>query len=137
MTRPTIAVAGLKEFGKSLRKLDSDLPKGIRIALNDAVTLVIDYARPRVPKRTGRAAASLKAKSTRTKARLSMGGRRAPYMPWLDFGGKTGPKRSVVRPFLKEGRYVYKGLAERRDEITEVMERSILDIARQAGLEVD
>lgn len=135
--RPTIAVSGLKEFSKGLRQLDAELPKGLRIALNDAVTLVIDYARPKIPRRSGRAAATLKAKSTRTQARISMGGSRAPYMPWLDFGGKVGPKKSVERPFLKDGRYVYKGLAERRGQITDVMERGIRDVARRAGLEVD
>ncbi|MFI1195516.1 HK97 gp10 family phage protein [Micromonospora sp. NPDC020750] len=135
--RQTIAVGGLKEFGKGLRKLDADLPKALRLAMNGAVGLVIDYAAPRIPKRTGRAASTLKAKSTRTQARIGMGGRKAPYMPWLDFGGKVGPNRSVSRPFLKDGRYVYRGLAERRDQITEVMERGIRDVARQAGLEVD
>ncbi|WKU03847.1 HK97 gp10 family phage protein [Micromonospora sp. HUAS LYJ1] len=135
--RQTIAVGGLKEFSKGLRKLDSDLPKALRIAMNAAAGLVIDYAVPRIPRRSGRAASTLKAKSTRTAARIAMGGKRAPYMPWLDFGGKVGPNRSVSRPFLKDGRFVYKGLAERREQITDVMERGIRDVARQAGLEVD
>ncbi|MFJ8685055.1 HK97 gp10 family phage protein [Micromonospora wenchangensis] len=137
MTRPTVAVKGLKEFSKALRKMDAELPKGLRLAMNDAAGLVIDYAKPKIPRRTGQAAGTLKAKSTRTAARIGMGGSRAPYMPWLDFGGKVGRKRSVVRPFLKEGRYVYRGLAARRPQITEVMERGIRDLARQAGLEVD
>ncbi|MFJ8687197.1 HK97 gp10 family phage protein [Micromonospora wenchangensis] len=135
--RQTIAVGGLKEFSKGLRKLDADLPKALRIAMNAAAGLVIDYAVPRIPRRGGRAASTLKAKSTRTAARIAMGGKRAPYMPWLDFGGKVGPNRSVVRPFLKDGRFVYKGLAERREQITDVMEKGIRDVARQAGLEVD
>ncbi|MEU6387660.1 hypothetical protein ABZ847_29350 [Streptomyces bauhiniae] len=135
--RQTIAVSGLKEFSKGLRQLDSDLPKALRIAMNAAATLVIDYAVPKIPRRSGRAASTLKAKSTRTAARIAMGGKRAPYMPWLDFGGKVGPNRSVSRPFLKDGRFVYKGLAERREQITDVMERGIRDVARQAGLEVD
>ncbi|MEV4846137.1 HK97 gp10 family phage protein [Micromonospora matsumotoense] len=135
--RQTIAVSGLKEFSKGLRQLDSDLPKALRLAMNAAATLVIDYAVPKIPRRSGRAAATLKAKSTRTAARIAMGGKRAPYMPWLDFGGKVGPNRSVSRPFLKDGRFVYKGLAERREQITDVMERGIRDVARQAGLEVD
>lgn len=137
MTRPTVAVSGLKEFSKALRKIDSELPKGLRLAMNDAANLVIDYAKPKIPRRSGRAAGTLKAKSTRTAARIGMGGSRAPYTPWLDFGGKVGRNRSVVRPFLKDGRYVYAGLAAQRPKINDVMERALRDLARQAGLEVD
>jgi hypothetical protein len=94
-----IKIEGLAEFQRNLRKLDSDLPKMLRIAFNDATGLVIDYARPRVARRSGRAAGTVKAKSTRTAARVSAGGRRAPYYPWLDFGGKGPGNRPAARPF--------------------------------------
>jgi hypothetical protein len=135
--RQTIAVSGLKEFSKALRQLDAEAPKALRVAWNAAAGLVIDYAKPRIPKRTGAAAATLKPRSTRTAVRVSFGGSKAPYMPWLDFGGRVGPGRSVARPFVSEGRYVYKGLAVRRGAITDVMERGVADVARRAGLEVD
>jgi hypothetical protein len=66
-----------------------------------------------------------------------MGGSRAPYAPWLDFGGQGRvPGRPGPRPFIREGRYVYKGLAVHRDEITERMSVAFSDLARQAGFEV-
>ncbi|MEK8107406.1 hypothetical protein NKG94_23815 [Micromonospora sp. M12] len=69
-------------------------------------------------------------------ARIALGGRRAPYAPWLDFGGRVGPSRSVVRPYVRGGRYVYKGLEVRRDRVTEIMSEALTALARDAGLEV-
>src|SRR5574342_787900 len=129
-----IKIDGLAQFSRNLRKLDADLPKALRIALNDAADVIVDYARPRIPKRTGRAASTLKSRSTRTAVRVSAGGRRAPWYPWLDFGGKVGRNRSVERAFIKEGRYIYKGYFAKRDEFSEVLTRSLLDVARQAGI---
>jgi hypothetical protein len=131
-----IKIEGLAEFQRNLRKLDSDLPKMLRIAFNDATGLVIDYARPRVARRSGRAAGTVKAKSTRTAARVSAGGRRAPYYPWLDFGGKGPGNRPAARPFYKEGRYLWKALVVKRDELQAGLESALVGVAAQAGFEV-
>ena len=131
-----IRIEGLAQFRSGLKRMDKDLPKGIRIALNSVVDIVVDDARPRIPRRTGRAAASLKSQSTQTKARIKAGGNRAPYFPWLDFGGRTGPGRSVERPFFKKGRYVWLSFADKRDEVTEALEGAMVDVARGAGLDV-
>lgn len=132
-----IRVDGLAEFSRNLRKLDADLPKALRIALNEAADVVVDYATRHVPTRTGRAKRSLKARSTRTEARVSGGGNRAPHYPWLDFGGKVGRNKSVSRPFYSDGRYIYKGYFARRDEFGEVLTRALLGVAEQAGIAVD
>ncbi|GLI00305.1 HK97 gp10 family phage protein [Phytohabitans aurantiacus] len=131
-----IKIEGLAEFQRNLRKLDSDLPKALRIAFNDATGLVIDYARPRVPRRSGRAAGTIKAKSTRTEARVSGGGRRAPYYPWLDFGGKGPGNRPAQRPFYKEGRFLWKALVVKRDALQSALEGALIGVAEQAGFEV-
>lgn len=132
-----IGVEGLAEFNRGLRKLDKDAPKGLRLALNEAADLLIDRTRPLIPKRTGAAAKSLKAKSTRTSARVSVGGKKAPYYPWLDFGGKTGRKKSVDRKFYKEGRYLYPTLRKVRPEIEAKLLQALVGVARDAGLDVD
>lgn len=137
MTAARIEVKGLREFQTQLRKMDSDLPKQLRTALNQASELVIDYAQAHMPKKTGKARASLKARSSQREARIAMGGRKAPYAPWLDFGGKGKHGRPAPRPYMKEGRYVYKGLAVKRSEVLDVMQQAITDVARGAGLEVD
>lgn len=130
-----IRVTGLREFQAQLRAMDAGLPKQLRLALNEAAAEIIDYAAPRFPRRSGAAAASLKARSSQRVARIALGGRRAPYAPWLDFGGKVGPSRSVVRPYIRGGRYVYKGLEVRRDRVTEIMSGALTQLARDAGVE--
>lgn len=132
-----IKIDGLAEFTRNIRKLDSDLGKAVRIALNEAADVVVGYARPRIPRRSGRAQASIKARSTGTAVRVQGGSRRVPYYPWLDFGGRVGRRRSVIRPFLKDGRYIYAAYFDHGDEFTEVLERALVDVARQAGIEVD
>lgn len=132
----TIAVSGLRELSRSLSKVDGESAKQLRIVFNEAAELVITTARPRIPRRTGRAAGSLKTKSTRTAVRVAFGGPRAPYYPWLDFGGKVGRRKSVVRPFLSDGRYVYPAYYDRRDDIVRAMQEGIERVARGAGLEV-
>lgn len=138
MTASKVEIRGLKEFQAQLRRMDADLPKRLRLALNDASELVIDYARARMPTKTGRARASLKARSSQREARVGMGGRKAPYAPWLDFGGQGKHKgRPTPRPFLKEGRYVYAGLAANRPEVIAIMQRAITDLAHDAGVGID
>jgi hypothetical protein len=66
-----------------------------------------------------------------------MGGKKAPYMPWLDFGGKTGIHKSVHRPFYKEGRYLYPTLGRIRPDIEKALGSALVAVARDAGLEVD
>lgn len=132
-----IQVTGLREFQAQLRAMDAGLPKQLRLALNAAADVIIDYAQPRFPHRTGRAAASLKARSSQRVARIALGGRRAPYAPWLDFGGQGRVKgRPPAREFIRSGRYVYKGLEVRREQVTEIMSSALAQLARDAGLEV-
>lgn len=131
-----IRIDGLAQFNRNLRKLDGDLPKLLRVSLNDATGVIIGYAKPRIPKRSGRAAGTLRARSTRTKARVSAGGRRAPYYPWLDFGGKGPNNRPAKRPFYVDGRYLYQALIIKRDEFHAALTRSLVGVAEQAGIEV-
>lgn len=135
--KATVQVEGLTEFVRGLKKLDKELPKGLRIALNECSDFLIKKTQPLIPRRTGKAVGSLKARSTQKTVRIAVGGRKAPYYPWLDFGGKTGRKNSAVRPFYKEGRYLYPTLRKNRDEFTKIMEGAIVTIARDAGLDVD
>lgn len=133
-----IRIDGLAEFTRNLRKLDADLPKALRVAMNGAAKVVVDWAQPRVPRRSGRAARSVKARSTRSAVRVAGGGARVPYYPWLDFGGEGRIKgHPAKRPFKKEGRYLWAGLAAKRDEVRKVTEQALLDAARSAGVEVD
>jgi len=132
----TIKVEGLDQFVKGLKALDRELPKALRKGLNEAVDLVVTVARSKVTRRSGRAAGSLRAGSTQKAARIIAGGTRAPYYPWLDFGGRVGRRRSVVRRFYKSGRYIYPSLEEKRPETERLISQAIADAGRSAGIEV-
>lgn len=137
MSGDKIRIDGLKEFQRALRDMDAALPKQIRVILNQATAVVIDWARPRVPRRSGRAVSSIKARSSQREARVAIGGTKAPYMPWLDFGGEGRVKgRPAARPFIRKGRYLYAGLDATRDEVTEIMSKGLDELGRSAGLEV-
>lgn len=135
--RHAISIDGLGVFVRNLKVIDSQLPKTLRVGLNQSAEVILDYARPRIPKRSGRAVRSLKARSTQNSVRIAAGGPRAVYYPWLDFGGHVGPGGSVARPFRKDGRYIYAAYFARRAEFAHILERALLDTVRAAGIEVD
>lgn len=137
MTRASIEVSGLREFQKSLRDADAGLPKQLRIVLNEAGQVIIDYARPRFPRKSGDAVNSLKLRSSQRAVRLAYGGRKAPYAPWLDFGGQGRVHgRPGKRPFITEGRYLYPGLRTQADKIQKVMADGLTRLATEAGMDV-
>jgi len=133
-----IEVGGLARLSRGLKAVDTDAPKELRLALNAAANLLVEHTRPKIPQLTGAARRSLVARSTRTSARVAIGGKRAPYFPWLDFGGQgRRPGRPAQRQFLREGRYVYPTLREIRPKIEQQLQDSITAVIANAGLEAD
>jgi hypothetical protein len=132
-----IRIEGLREFLRAVKRANADLPKAVRLAGNAAADIVVRTAKPRVPQRTGRAAGTIRARSTQSEARVAAGGARVPYYPWLDFGGRVGRNHATKRPFIKKGRYIWAAYADHIPQIQETMAESLADVARQAGLGVD
>jgi hypothetical protein len=133
-----IEVGGLTQLSRGLKAIDKDAPKELRLALNSAAQLLVDETRPKIPTVSGAARRSLVARSTRTSARVGVGGKKAPYFPWLDFGGEGRVKgRPAKREFIKEGRYVYPTLREIRPRIEAQLQESISTVIRDAGLQED
>jgi hypothetical protein len=133
-----VEVGGLAALSRGLKAVDSNAPKELRLALNSAADLLVDETKPTIPSDTGAARRSLVARSTRTSARVAVGGKRAPYFPWLDFGGQgRRPGRPAARPFLREGRYVYPALRHIRPKIEQQLQESISAVIRNAGLVED
>jgi hypothetical protein len=131
-----VKIEGLREFQASLRRMDRDLPKQLRVVLNEAAEVVVEGARPKIPRRTGRAAASLRVQSSQRESRVAAGGARVPYYGWLDFGGSVGRKRSIRRPFLRDGRYIYPTFRDRRATFQRILEKGLHDLATKSGLDV-
>lgn len=136
MATEPIKVYGWREFNRNLRRLDAQLPKALRLAGNEAAQIVVDWAQPRVPRRSGAAAATYKARSTRTAARVSAGSNKVPYVAWLDYGGRVGRRAAVRREYIKEGRYLYPGYAENAGKVRAVLVAALHKVADEAGLEV-
>lgn len=135
MASDAIRIDGLKQFVGDLKKLDSELPKVLRVAFNAAGADIVDDAQSKIETKSGKARASIKMKSTQKEARIVGGSNKVPYYAWLDFGGKI-PKGGR-RPFIREGRYIYAAYFRNRDGVAVKLELALLDAARAAGIEVD
>lgn len=134
----SIRIKGLRELNKQLRAISADAPKQLRLVNNEAATIVVHAAKPKIPNgppQAGHAASSIKAASTRTAVRIKAGGPKFPYFPWLDFGGRVGRRKHSVRPFLKSGRYVWKSYADNREKVTQTLADGLKKVIADAGLD--
>lgn len=136
MSGLAIKVVGLNEFRRGLKGIDAGLPKTMRGVLNEVAEDFLGWVRPKVPSRTGAARASLRAQSTQSQARIAAGGPKAEYYPWLDFGGRVGRRKSVVRPYIPDGRYIFPTLVEHRADTESSMAKGLSQLARSNGVEV-
>ena len=137
MTVDPIKIGGLRDFQRALKLMDGESQKQLRVVLNSVAETVAAGARRRVPTKTGKAKASIKVASSQREARIKAGGPRASHYPWLDFGGRVGKGRSVLRPFVQRGRYLYPTYDASRPEIQAALEKALTDLARTAGVGVD
>lgn len=137
MSSLAIKVVGLNEFRRGLKGIDAGLHKTMRVTLNEVAEEFVGWVRPKIPRKTGAAAASLKAQSTQSQARIAAGGPKAPYYPWIDFGGRVGPKKSVVRPYIPDGRYIFPTLVERGPDVQSAMLKGLGQLASSNGVQVD
>lgn len=129
-----ISVSNLDEVRRGLRKAGDGLDKDLGKAGKAAADIVAQAAKAKVPVVTGRAKSTLRAAVVRGGGGVRFGGAKAPYAAWLDYGGRVGRNKSVVRPFKREGRIVYPTLAERRQEVIEKYEELVKDVLRRANL---
>lgn len=137
MDDASVKVTGIVELQKALREIDKELPKELAAGLAEAADIVARAARQKMPVKTGRAVASVKVRKQQRGAALAYGGSKAPYAPWLDFGGSVGRHKSIHRPVITGGRYIYPALKEHdvevRAKVDEVLER----MAKKAGFDTD
>lgn len=131
-----IEITGLAALNRGLKAIDSDAPKQLRLALNTSATDFTEKLKRKVPVKSGAAQRSLVARSTRTSARIAVGGKKAPYYPWLDFGGQGRRQgRPAGRPFIKVGRYFYPTLEREKAAIADSLQAALDTVIRNAGLE--
>lgn len=131
-----IKVHGLRELQASLKAIDGESQKEIRTALNEALDDVVGKIRPKIPVETGAARSSLKAQSGQREARIKAGGARVPYVPWLEFGGRVGRKRSIQRRFISQGRYIYPTYSRNHDLVVQSVADAVFGLIEKHGLDV-
>lgn len=130
-----VRITGLREVASALRQIDAELPKAMKQGFTDLADRVADRVRPKVPRRTGKAAESVKGRGTSRGGSIVAGGRAAAHYPWLDFGGRVGPNKSIERPFIREGRYIYPTLRESSTDIREETDELLTGLITKAGFE--
>lgn len=137
---PPLKIEGLRDLQRALKALDGESQKKIRVALNDVADTVAAGASRRVPVRTGKARASLRAQSSQREARVMGGSKKVPYYGWLEFGGtvgRVGAGGGAHRRYVAGGRYIYPAYAANREPIYKAVEQAMADLVRDAGLEVN
>jgi len=134
VSRIGVEIEGIKQLSNALKRFDPEVGKELKLALKSCADFLISKARPEVPTLTGAAARSLKSRAIKDQVKVAAGGRSAPYYAWLDFGGKVGRNKSVVRPFLKRGRYLYPTMDRNQDAFNKILVKALRDATRKSGL---
>lgn len=130
-----VRVEGIKELQRSLRQANASFPAELRKANKSAAEVVVRFAVPRAPSRTGRLRGSIKAQAQQRGATVKGGTpTRVPYYGFIDFGGSVGIHHSVKREFVSEGRILYPALNDARPVFMTQYERDVRDLLRKAGL---
>lgn len=134
----TVRVDGLKELRRALGRVDPSLQKTLRGRLKTIGDKVAAKTRARMPKRSGRAAGSVKSGVSGNNAYVQGGRKTVPYYGWLDWGGTlkpTGGRRGTQhRPRVAKGRYMYPVIDEMRPEITRDAVKAFEETKRELGL---
>lgn len=129
----SIHVTGLKELQKGLNSLEEKLGPELKRGLDVIAGKVVTVAQSKTARRSGKAASSIKAGSSQRAAVIKVGGQKAPYFPWLEWGGRVGRRKQVKRPFIPEGRTIYPTAADKREELVHDLDELIVRLAGQAG----
>lgn len=133
-----VRVENLAQFRKALGAVDPALPKALRDKLKPIGENIATRARSTMPRRTGRAAASVRSGVSGNRAYVQIGKAAVPYAAWLDFGGTLKPSgrrhNTQVRPKVKGGRYLFPAIAAMRPETERAAAKAFDQAAREAGL---
>jgi hypothetical protein len=132
-----VVVTGLRDLSSALKAAEDGAQKQVASALKEIAEGVAADVRSRVPHKSGRAAASYRARGSVGGAAIAFGGPKAAYVPWLDFGGRVGRDKSVKRPVVKGGRYLYPAIADNMRDIEEKVAQAIEDITARYGFKVE
>lgn len=124
----------LSDWQQSLGRFSAGADERITRMLTMAAETVAGDARTLVPRGpSGAARASLGVRQVSGDPAVAGGGSKAPYYPWLEFGGAVGRKESVRRTVVPGGRYIFPTWMKNRTDILTAMERGMADLAKESG----
>lgn len=129
-----IRMRGLPEFNRALMRASELTTEARQEVSKEASQLAVAWAHGRIPKRTGRAARSVRVVRFGAVYGVQGGDEKTRYYPWLDFGGRTGKRKSVVRQYIDGGRYIYPGIAATAAQAQNVLEKAVADVISRSGL---
>lgn len=154
MATAEINVTGLAELRRALRKIDASILPELRDGLKGAADIVVRDVQGRMPKRSGRAAGSVRSVASGNTIYVKGGGAKVPYFGWLEFGGQLpghhyrtkramwwpGAAHPVAHaegaslPKVPDGRYIRPTIKRRERDIVEAAGDAFDNAARKAGL---
>lgn len=129
-----VEVTGIRELRRALEQVEKGMGREVGQAGKRAADMLTPLIRGRVPARSGRAGGSVRAVTVQGGGGVRAGGAKAPYYPWLDFGGRVGRRHATVREFIPQGRYVYPTFDAHRQDVVDVYAREIAALLERAGL---
>lgn len=134
MAEPQVVIEGLNELRAALRQLgDRDLQKMLPSAQRKAAEVVVHRAQPKVPVRTGRLKASLRASGTLKGGSALAGGGRVKWGTTTHWGRKRGnvgsPPGNRKGENVVQGRpFLYEALHESEGEIVDVFTHEVQQV---------
>lgn len=132
-----VVVTGLRDLNKALKAANAEASDEMKAVLKGIAEGVVTDVRSRVPHRTGKAASSYRPRGGVKGASIAWAGPKAAYAPWIEFGGAVGKGKSVKRPFIKGGRYLYPAINDNMADIEAKVADAIDDITSRYGFKVE
>jgi hypothetical protein len=124
VSKTFIGAAQLSELQTALRDVGDDIGDLVLSVLDEIAGEALADVRGRVPHRTGKARGAYQLRGHA----ITVAADDAPYVPWLEFGGRVGRKKSNLRAYVPAGRYLYPALGVHEKDI----EKKIDDLIEQA-----
>lgn len=133
-----IHVEGLTELNRSLKAMDSNLPKQLRAANKDVATEVAHGAQSAAYALGGvaaKTAPSIKASAGVTSAGVALGGPDYPFAGGAEFGSARYPQFKPWRGNGSDaGYFVYPTIRDKVDDIQRTYEEAVDDLIKRVGL---
>jgi hypothetical protein len=137
-SRSKIEVQGVKVIQRQLRRMDDGTVQELKRVYFLSANLVAKYAEPRIPRRTGNLASTMRVTASKAGGWVKLGGKRtAPYAGPIHFGWPNRPNlaKDWYGGPIRPNPFLYSALDERREEVNEAFYRGIMKVARKAGLD--